>query len=124
MEKEIVRNVVESPQENIREQNQRTARQNSALHKYFKLLADSLNDSGYDMKHIITVDIPWSSDTVKQWLWKPVQKAQLLKESTTELTTAEVNKVYETINRLMAEKFNIHVPFPSDEISMLQSYDE
>lgn len=100
---------------------QRTIKQNNSLHKYFELLAEELNNAGLDMKHVITVDIPWSSDTVKQWLWKPVQKAQLLKESTTELTTAEVNKVYETINRLMAEKFNIHVPFPSDEESMLSN---
>lgn len=103
---------------------QRTLQQNKALHKYFELLADALNDSGLDMKKVITVDVPWSADTVKQWLWKPVQKAQLLKESTTELTTAEVDKVYETVNRLMAEKFDLHVPFPSDEESMLQSYDE
>lgn len=99
----------------------RTSTQNKALHKYFELLAEELNDAGLDLKEVIKVDIPWSSDTVKQWLWKPVQKAQLLKESTTELTTAEVNKVYETINRLMAEKFNLHVPFPSDEISMLSN---
>lgn len=103
---------------------QRTLQQNKALHKYFELLADALNDSGLDMKKVITVDVPWSADTVKQWLWKPVQKAQLLKESTTELTTAEVDKVYETVNRLMAEKFDLHVPFPSDEESMLQSYEE
>lgn len=103
---------------------QRTLQQNKALHKYFELLADALNDAGLDMKKVITVDVPWNADTVKQWLWKPVQKAQLLKESTTELTTAEVDKVYETVNRLMAEKFDLHVPFPSDEISMLQSYDE
>lgn len=103
---------------------QRTLQQNKAIHKYFTLLADALNDSGLDMKKVITVDVPWSADTVKQWLWKPVQKAQLLKESTTELTTAEVDKVYETVNRLMAEKFDLHVPFPSDEESMLQSYEE
>lgn len=103
---------------------QRTLQQNKALHKYFELLADSLNEAGLDMKKVITVDVPWSPDTVKQWLWKPVQKAQLLKESTTELTTAEVDKVYETVNRLMAEKFEIHVPFPSGEESMLQNHDE
>ena len=99
----------------------RTRQQNKALHKYFALLAEEMNNAGLDMKKVITVDVPWTPATVKQWLWKPVQMAQLEKESTTELTTAEVNKVYETINRLMGDKFGLHVPFPSDEESMLQN---
>lgn len=106
------------------DEKQRTLLQNRSLHKYFTLLADELNNAGLDMKHVLTVDIPWGPDTVKQWIWKPVQKEQLLKESTTEITTAEVNKVYETVNRLMAEKFQIHVPFPSDEESMLQNLED
>lgn len=99
----------------------RTLQQNKSLHKYFDLLANELNDAGLDMKKVITVDVPWSAETIKEWIWKPVQKAQLLKESTTEMTTAEVNKVYETVNRLMAEKFGVSVPFPSDEEQMLQN---
>lgn len=101
----------------------RTLQQNKALHKYFELLATELNDAGLDMKKVITVDVPWSAETIKEWIWKPVQKAQLLKESTTELTTDEVNKVYETVNRLMAEKFNVHVPFPGLEEEMFNSYE-
>ena len=99
----------------------RTLQQNRALHKYFELLADELNDAGLDMKKVITVDVPWSAETIKEWIWKPVQKAQLLKESTTEMTTAEVNKVYETVNRLMAEKFGVHVSWPSIENDMFDS---
>lgn len=103
---------------------QRTLKQNKSLHKYFSLLAEELNNAGLDMKHVLTVDIPWTPENIKEWIWKPVQKAQLVKESTTELTTAEVNKVYETVNRLMGDKFGIHVPFPSDEESMLQNLEE
>jgi len=103
------------------DEKRRTLQQNKALHKYFEMLADELNDAGLDMKKVITVDVPWSPLTVKEWLWKPVQKAQLLKESTTELTTDEINKVYETMNRLMGDKFGIHVPFPSDEEEMFNS---
>lgn len=106
------------------ETKKRTLKQNNSLWKYFEMLGDALNDAGLDQKKVITVDIPWNKNSVHEWLWKPVQKAQLLKESTTELTTAEVDKVYETVNRLMAEKFDLHVPFPSDEESMLQSYEE
>lgn len=100
--------------------NSRTSTQNKALHKYFELLADELNSAGLDMKKTLkqTVDIPWSKETVKDYLWRPIQNAQLEKESTTELTTDEINKVYEVLNRHLGEKLQIHVPFPSSEIEM------
>lgn len=97
--------------------NQRTLRQNASLHKYFELLARELNESGYDMKRTLKpgIDIPWSPDTVKEYLWKPIQNAQLMKESTTELTTKDIDIVYDTLNRHLAEKTGVHVEFPSNE---------
>ena len=97
----------------------RSTRQNRAIHKYFELLADELNSAGWDMKRTLRhdVDIPWNGDTVKQWLWKPIQEAMLGKKSTTQLTTKEIDKVYETLNRHLADKLGVHTPFPSvDEI--------
>ena len=37
------------------------------------------------------------------------------KESTTELTTSEVSKVYEQIAKLIGEKFGVIIEFPSKE---------
>lgn len=105
-------------------EDKRTLQQNKALHKYFELLAIELNDAGLDMKKVITVDVPWNALTIKEWIWKPVQEAQLLKKSTTELTTPEVSKVYDTVNRLMAEKFGVSVPFPSYEEEMFNSLEQ
>lgn len=101
----------------------RTLKQNNSLHKYFELLAIELNDAGYDMKAVLKpeVDIPWEKETIKKYLWKPIQKAFKLKESTTELTTAEINQVYEVLNRHLGDKFGIHVPFPSEEQEMFNS---
>jgi len=95
---------------------QRTLTQNAALHLFFNLLAETLNDAGFDMKKTLKpeVDIPWTGDLVKTHLWKPIQKSLLGKKSTTELTKDEVGKVYETLNRYLGEKLAIHVPFPSD----------
>ena len=97
--------------------NQRTLQQNKALHQYFRLLAEELNNAGYDMKRTLNddVNIPWGGATVKEYLWKPIQKAQLMKSSTTELTTEEIDLVYDTLNRYLAEKTGVHVPFPSSE---------
>lgn len=95
---------------------QRTLTQNSALHLFFTRLADELNNAGWDMKKTLKedVDIPWDDMLVKRYLWKPIQKAMLSKESTTELTKIEVGKVYEVLNRHIGEKTGVHVPFPND----------
>lgn len=100
---------------------QRTSLQNRALHLYFQTLADTLNDCGMDMKKVLKpeIDIPWSKETIKKYLWKPIQKAQLEKESTTELTTQEIDLVFNTLNRHIA-KFGIHEPFPSVKEIMFQ----
>lgn len=96
---------------------QRTLAQNRALHLYCTNLAHELNDHGLDMRTVLkpTIDIPWSGETVKEFIFKRIMKAQLLKESTTELTTTEVDLVINTITRHMGEKFGITVDFPSVE---------
>ena len=98
-----------------KKEEQRTKAQNRALHKFFELLADELNDAGYDMKKTLKpeIDIPWSKDTIKEYLWRPIQEAQLRKCSTTQLNTKEIDIVYNTLNRHIGERFGIHVPFPS-----------
>ena len=94
---------------------QRTKLQNRSLHKYFELLADELNNAGLDMRKVLkpSIAIPWSAKTVKNCLWREVQNAQLIKKSTTQLDTAEISKIYDTLNRHLGEKFGVHVPFPS-----------
>lgn len=101
----------------------RTDKQNKALHLYFTHLAEELNNAGYDMRKILkpSVDIPWNSKTVKEFLWRPVMKAQLGKESTTELTTKEIDLIFDTLNRHLSEKFGVSVMFPSIEQLMMEN---
>jgi len=95
----------------------RTSAQNRALHLWYSQLADKLNESGFDMKKIIHVDIPWSGDTVKQYLWKPLQKMILGTTSTRSLKRDDLDKVFDPLNKTIAERTegNIHVPFPCEE---------
>jgi len=104
------------------QEKQRTIQQNKALHLYFSLLADAFNEAGLDMKAVLkpSVDIPWSKDSVKEFIWKPIQELQVGKKSTTQLNTKEIDKIWETINRHIAEKFGITEPFPSIEEILLQ----
>ena len=100
----------------------RTLQQNKALHVLFQLLANELNDNGLDMRRTLKpgIDIPWSGNSVKEWLWKPVQKAQLNKDSTTKLTTVEIDKVFDTLVRHLGEQFGVQINFPSIEQTLIE----
>ncbi len=100
-----------------RETGVRTATQNAALHKYFELLATELNDAGYTVQLVLKekMDLNWDGAKIKELLWRPAQQAIVQKKSTTTLDkVSDIDAVYEHINRHMAEKFGIHVPFPSN----------
>ena len=93
---------------------QRTILQNKSLHKYYDLLAEELNNAGLDMKKVLKpeVDIPWTTLTVKEFIWRPIQDIMLDKESTTQLNTSEINEIYQVVSRHLAKKFGIDLPFP------------
>jgi hypothetical protein len=96
-----------------------TRQQQKAIHVLFRLLADELNLAGLDMKKVLRpeVDIPWTDKSVKEYLWRPVQRIMTGKESTTELckSNKEIDSIFDVINRHLGEKFGIHVAFPSIE---------
>lgn len=95
----------------------RTSKQNRSIHKLFTILANDLNEKGLDARLILkpTYQIWWTDDMIKRDLWKPLQKVMLNKESTTELTTAEVSKVYEQLAKIIGEKHGVSIDFPSAE---------
>ena len=97
------------------EKRKRTIQQNKAMHKYFRLLAESLNDSGLTIQRTLTkpLDIPWTEGAIKELIWKPVESAMYQKEKTSELEKPEVSEIYETINRHLSQTFGVHVPFPT-----------
>jgi len=103
-------------------QPKRTIQQNKALHLFYAHLAEELNNAGLDMRKTLKpeIDIPWSPQTIKEYLWRPIQIAQLGKRSTTDLNTDEIDKIFDTINRHLGEKFGLNVEFPSIESLMEQ----
>lgn len=103
----------------------RTLTQNRAMHKYFTLLSAELNAAGHDMRKTLkpAISIDWTPESIKTYLWKPIQEAMFQKESTTGLDTKQVGQIYEVLNRHLGEKLTIHVPFPSNEIEMIKNYE-
>lgn len=93
---------------------QRTGKQNNSLNLYCRLLAKTLNDAGLDMKKVLKpdADIPWTQETAKEFLWRPIQVAQLNIKSTRDLNTKQVSEVYDTLNRHLGNKLGVSVEFP------------
>lgn len=99
---------------------QRTARQNDALHVFFDNIADGCNDCGYDMvlssPVLKSVTIPWTKDSVKERMWRPVQLAMYpKKKSTTQLNRNEISLIAEVITRHLSVTKGLYIPFPSKE---------
>jgi hypothetical protein len=98
---------------------QRTLAQNNALHLLFTQLAEELNEKGLDMRQLIReeVDISWTPYSVKEYLWRPLQKIITGKRSTTKLSkTQEIDTIYKNLNRILIERTKGEVclpPFPS-----------
>lgn len=97
----------------------RTDLQSNALHLWLQMVATALNDSGYDVREVLQhskrVEIPWSKEAAKEYLWRPVQKAYAGKSSTTEPSTREFTATYDCLNKFLIEKLDIHIPWPSKE---------
>jgi hypothetical protein len=96
----------------------RTGTQNNALHKGFELLADALNSAGLDMRKVLKqeVNIDWTKDSIKEYLFKPIMELATGKESTTDLAkVGEIEKVWDTMFRFLGEKHGVeYIPFPND----------
>jgi len=94
----------------------RSNQQNRALHKYFSILADKLNEAGLDMRKTLRedIEIPWSADLVKDFMWRPLQKAMFDVDSTAKMKRADYTKVYEVLNKHTASKLGVSVEWPSD----------
>lgn len=98
----------------------RTITQNSALHLYFQQLAEKLTESGLDMRIVLKPDIEirWTKESVKEYLWRPVMETMFGNKSTTEMTTSDIDAIFEVITKHLGEKFGEFVdylPFPSIE---------
>jgi len=96
---------------------QRSLTQNQALHKYFALLADELNDGGFDMRKMLKqeVDIPWTMESVKEHLWKPLQEVITKEKSTAKVERADYSKIYDVLSRHLSQKLGVFVSWPCKE---------
>jgi hypothetical protein len=95
----------------------RTSLQNKSIHKWLQLLADILNEHGLDQRKFLkpSIEIPWSKDSCKEMIYKPILEAYSKKKSTTEMTTKDIDAVFDIITKHIGEKWHLHIPFCSIE---------
>jgi len=101
-----------------RKAKQRSTQQNKALHLFCHMLAETLNDAGLHMRRVMRedVEIPWTMTSVKDHLWRPIQRAVIEKDSTADADTNEYTEVYDVLARHMASRLGVQVPdWPSAE---------
>lgn len=100
----------------------RTTQQNKALHKFFELQAQQLNDAGYTVKLVLerTPELDWTPQLLKELLWRRIQKKKFGKQSTADIDSGELQMVYDELNRFLSTEFFIHTPFPSLEVMVEQ----
>lgn len=88
-----------------------------ALHLYFNHLAEELNNAGLNIRTTMKGkwDIPWSGATIKEIMWKPIQRKVFKKESTNDLTSKEIDTIFNVISQALGTRFGIILEFPSLE---------
>ena len=94
---------------------QRTITQNKAMHLWFGMLADHLNETGNDMRKVLdpAMEIPWTVENVKEMLYRPAMQALFIKKSTTELTTKQVDEVSKVVELYLGQQGVESPAFPS-----------
>lgn len=97
---------------------QRSSKQNRAFHKLFGEIANHCVSEGIDQKVAINTfqkfETPVTPEFVKE-TWRVIQTNMFGKKSTTELSTAEVDRVYDVFNKFWSEITGEHFAFPSYE---------
>lgn len=97
----------------------RTLPQNNALHLYLSMMAKKLQDAGHDQAMMCAkfkdgFSIPVTQEFLKE-VFQTVSENMYQKRHTSELTTKEMQAVYDAFNNGMGTVFGVSLPWPHRE---------
>jgi hypothetical protein len=96
-------------------QKTRSEQANRALHLYLTQFAEAAEQAGLTVGIFYdNARVPWSPSVAKE-LWRTVQKQMVDKKSTRQLTSQDIDRIYDVMNLIMTEAGGPHIPFPSIE---------
>ena len=94
----------------------RTVLQNSALHLFYTILSDQMNELGMEFHYTgikgMELTMMWTPLLIKEFIWKPIQIAMFNIESTTKLTTDNINQILDVLTKYFGES-GVPIEFPS-----------
>jgi len=95
----------------------RSDQQRKAIEVFCRTVSEAFNEKDLDMVTVLQekLDVPWTQYMVKELIFKKIEFVLFGKVSTTQLEKLQVSEIYDVMNRWLIDKFNISVPFPSDD---------
>jgi hypothetical protein len=110
----------------LKAKEKRTSLQNRALHLFFKIMADQLNNLGLDCSieiQNITFSVPYTDMTFKNEIWRPIQKTMYGIESTKDINTKQINGILDVLTVSFGQS-GIEITFPNKWDLMLKQMKE
>ena len=112
----LSKSIVQSLIDNLPQK--RSSQQNKALHLLFQNIAFELNRIGMEFTYNgikgMEIQTTYTPEIVKEFIWKKLQQSLYGKESTTQLTTSDINMIFEILGKWFSEK-GVIIEFPSVE---------
>ena len=100
-----------------------TNKMRNSLHKYFRLMVKDLNEQGWGQKQIFDhILSEFEVDTTVfnlKYIFRAIGKAKYGKESTEDLTCAEMQDVYLEFDKKFAEVTGISHEWPHEDDNLL-----
>ena len=95
----------------------RTWKQNNTLHLLFRRMAKGLNDAGFEIPHPFKPDleIPYSEESVKELLYKPIITMYFKVERSTDLDTEQLSESMTIVVDAVNRNTGVYVPIPTGE---------
>ena len=95
----------------------RTWRQNNTLHLLFRQMAKALNDAGFEIPHPFKPDleIPYSEESVKELLYKPIITMYFKVGRSTDLDTEQLSESMTILVDAVNRNTGVYVPIPTGE---------
>jgi len=94
----------------------RSSQQNKALHLFFTIICQQLNEIGIEF-HYTGIDgdiisMPFTPEIYKNFVWRELQKTMFGIVSTTKINTDQINQILDVITKHYAD-LHIEVRFPN-----------
>lgn len=95
----------------------RTWRQNNTLHLLFRRMAEALNDAGFEIPHPFKPDleIPYSEESVKELLYKPIITMYFKVDRSTDLDTKQLSESMTILVDAVNRNTGVYVHIPTGE---------